>query len=115
MNTVVWAKMPIFLSKSVLNFKEKLKIVVGLDPAGPEYNPPTQNRKLVQTDAAFVDVIHSNMGVLGDSSVDGHADFYPNGGVSQPGCLIADTGIPAGDITYVGKFRFTFLIFFEIL
>lgn len=44
-----------------------------------------------QTDAAFVDVIHSNgenliLGGLGSSQPMGHVDFYPNGGRMQKGC-----------------------------
>jgi hypothetical protein len=35
----------------------------------------------------FVDVIHTDGGVLGFPSRVGHADFFPNGGKSlQPGC-----------------------------
>lgn len=39
------------------------------------------------TDAAFVDVIHTDGGHFGFARPIGHADFYPNGGVRrQPGC-----------------------------
>ena len=47
-------------------------------------------------DADFVDVIHTTGGSLvgdhglGIESAVGHADFYPNGGQSQPGCRMID-------------------------
>lgn len=38
-------------------------------------------------DAEFVDVIHTTAGIIGWVSPVGHADFYPNRGVTpQPGC-----------------------------
>lgn len=39
-------------------------------------------------DAKYVQVIHTNGGHLGYLGPLGHADFYPNGGMKQPGCLI---------------------------
>lgn len=33
-----------------------------------------------------MDVIHTGAGILGQWSPSGHADFYVNGGTSQPGC-----------------------------
>ncbi|XP_011139807.1 pancreatic lipase-related protein 2 isoform X2 [Harpegnathos saltator] len=39
-----------------------------------------------ETDAHFVDVIHTGAGILGQWGPNGHADFYVNGGSSQPGC-----------------------------
>ena len=49
------------------------------------------DQRLDTTDAEFVDVIHTNSGliILGALSFPyniGHVDFYPNGGTSQPGC-----------------------------
>ncbi|KAL2713510.1 phospholipase A1 member A-like isoform X2 [Vespula squamosa] len=41
---------------------------------------------LDETDAHFVDVIHTGAGILGQWGPNGHADFYVNGGSSQPGC-----------------------------
>ncbi|KMQ97729.1 pancreatic lipase-related protein 2 [Lasius niger] len=41
---------------------------------------------LDETDAHFVDVIHTAAGILGQWGPTGHADFYVNGGSSQPGC-----------------------------
>lgn len=36
--------------------------------------------------AKFVDVIHTAAGIIGVVNPVGHVDFYPNGGVRQPGC-----------------------------
>lgn len=39
------------------------------------------------SDAHFVDIIHTDGGILGNLEPMGHADFYPNNGVGvQPGC-----------------------------
>lgn len=43
--------------------------------------------RLDETDAEFVDIIHSCGGLLGYKHSHGHADFYPNSGrAQQPGC-----------------------------
>lgn len=64
---------------------------------------------LTSTDAEFVDVIHTDGGVLGFPFPLGHADFYPNGGTSrQPGCDV-ETIVSMGLnmlINRVGKFYF---------
>lgn len=44
------------------------------------------SRDLDPTDAHFVDVLHTGAGILGQWGPNGHADFYLNGGTSQPGC-----------------------------
>ncbi|XP_076265251.1 uncharacterized protein LOC143199365 [Rhynchophorus ferrugineus] len=68
-----------------------LSRITGLDPAGPLFESQDTRARLDQTDAAFVDVIHSNgenliLGGLGSSQPMGHVDFYPNGGRMQKGC-----------------------------
>lgn len=60
--------------------------IVGLDPAGPLFSSKRINERLDPTDANFVHVIHTNGGLLGYKKACGHADYYPNGGSSQPGC-----------------------------
>lgn len=42
--------------------------------------------KLDPSDAEYVDVIHTNAMVQGKLERCGHADFYMNGGIVQPGC-----------------------------
>lgn len=61
--------------------------VVGLDPAFPFYKFENVTSRLSWKDAKFVDVIHTDGGVLGNPWPLGHADFYPNQGIAlQPGC-----------------------------
>ncbi|XP_055685477.1 inactive pancreatic lipase-related protein 1 [Lutzomyia longipalpis] len=64
----------------------KLGRITGLDPTIFFYAGANNSRDLDQTDAHFVDVIHTGAGILGQWSPSGHADFYVNGGTSQPGC-----------------------------
>uniref|UniRef100_W8B6W0 Pancreatic lipase-related protein 2 n=1 Tax=Ceratitis capitata TaxID=7213 RepID=W8B6W0_CERCA len=60
--------------------------ITGLDPAMPLFITAGVNDKLDPSDAVFVDVIHTNAFVQGKIERCGHADFYMNGGVMQPGC-----------------------------
>lgn len=57
--------------------------------AGPCYSEKEIFRSLKKTDAAFVDVIHTNPGGMGIKHRVGHLDIYANNGHSslQPGCL----------------------------
>lgn len=59
---------------------------IGLDPTIFFYMNGNRSRDLDETDAHFVDVIHTGAGILGQWGPNGHADFYVNGGSSQPGC-----------------------------
>lgn len=46
-----------------------------------------ESKRLSANDAEFVDVIHTDGGLLGYPWPQGHADFFPNGGIPlQPGC-----------------------------
>lgn len=62
---------------------------IGLDPAGPGFEYiALRSDRLDNTDAEFVDVIHTAIGTAGYSKSIGHADFFPNSGrPPQPGCL----------------------------
>ncbi|XP_029718255.2 phospholipase A1 member A [Aedes albopictus] len=64
----------------------KLRRISGLDPAMPLFITADKDDKLDQTDASFVDVIHTNALVQGKIERCGHVDFYMNGGIIQPGC-----------------------------
>ncbi|XP_058507925.1 inactive pancreatic lipase-related protein 1-like [Solea solea] len=66
--------------------------ITGLDPTEPYFLDTDASVRLDTSDAAFVDVIHtdglpfnSKLG-LGMSQPMGHIDFYPNGGELMPGC-----------------------------
>jgi len=70
---------------------EKIGRVTGLDPAKPYFDLVTEERRMLPTDAEFVDVIHTNSGDLLHGAVSlpesvGQVDFYPNGGTHQAGC-----------------------------
>ncbi|EAA12397.4 AGAP007991-PA, partial [Anopheles gambiae str. PEST] len=64
----------------------KLGRITGLDPTIFFYAGSNNSRDLDPSDAHFVDIIHTGAGILGQWSPGGHADFYVNGGTSQPGC-----------------------------
>lgn len=66
----------------------KIARVTGLDPAGPYFNEKPAEMRLDPTDAQFVDVIHTALGTYGHVQELGHLDFYPNGGIKQPGCTL---------------------------
>lgn len=48
-----------------LTYGQKLPRITGLDPANPCFHDTTSNNRLDETDARFVDVIHTNLGVFG--------------------------------------------------
>lgn len=63
--------------------------ITGLDPAYPGFSVADTDTRLDTSDAAFVDVMHTNSerivgGGLSFPVAIGHVDFWPNGGVSQP-------------------------------
>jgi hypothetical protein len=58
----------------------------GLDPAMPFFVTLNIDQKLDDSDAVFVDVIHTNAFVQGKIEACGDVDFYVNGGFRQPGC-----------------------------
>jgi hypothetical protein len=70
----------------------KIGRITGLDPAGPYFQWADPVVRLDPSDAAFVDVIHTDgsssfLTGFGADQAMGHVDFYPNGGQHQPGCL----------------------------
>ncbi|XP_063830082.1 lipase member H-A-like [Ostrinia nubilalis] len=64
--------------------------ITGLDPAGPLWN--YNSNRINENDGIYVEAIHTDGGLngLGIGSAVANADFFPNGGTNQPGCL---TGI----------------------
>ncbi|XP_026556647.1 lipase member I [Pseudonaja textilis] len=67
-------------------YNGKIGRITGLDPAGPLFTKKLANERLDHTDAQFVDVIHSDTDGFGLKESLGNIDFYPNGGIDQPGC-----------------------------
>lgn len=62
--------------------------ITGLDPAKPCFNEGEALSGLLRGDADFIDIIHSNPGVLGKRDPMGDVDFYPGGLDPLPtGCI----------------------------
>lgn len=72
--------------KVVKEYYGPVDFIVGLDPASPLFTVKDTEKRLDTSDANFVHIIHTNGGKLGFKSSIGHADYFPNGGSSQPGC-----------------------------
>ncbi|KAF2883706.1 hypothetical protein ILUMI_22456 [Ignelater luminosus] len=64
--------------------------ISGLDPAGPLYQGLDESRRLDESDAVFVDVIHTNERILGYYGPCGTVDFFVNCGMQQNGCTKVD-------------------------
>lgn len=65
--------------------------ITALDAASPNFEGMPSTVKLTKDDATFVDAIHTNARPLyqfgyGILERIAHLDYYPNGGLSQPGC-----------------------------
>ena len=68
--------------------------MAGLDPAGPLFNNEDARLRLNQTDAIFVDVLHTNSLPIAGSGLHmpvGDVDIYPHKGGRQAPCN--DSGI----------------------
>ena len=67
--------------------KTSFSYTTGLDPALPGFEHRKREVRLDSTDAKFVDVLHTSFSYrVGMKERVGHADFYINGGGTQPGC-----------------------------
>lgn len=64
----------------------RIDTIVALDAAGPRFSSRSAKERLDFTDAAYVEVIHTNTRISGFKLPIGDSDFYPNGGATQPGC-----------------------------
>ncbi|XP_055316132.1 inactive pancreatic lipase-related protein 1-like [Sitodiplosis mosellana] len=69
--------------------------MTGLDPALPLFKFNEVTKRLDKTDADYVEVIITCAGKLGFYLPIGHANFYPNGGRSQPECGMDLVGVCA--------------------
>lgn len=72
---------------------QRIGRITALDPAGPLYNGAPTSKRLDESDASFVDVIHTNSKTFGYNSPAGHADFYVNCGDFQPSCVFPGVNI----------------------
>uniref|UniRef100_A0A8D8LU39 Phospholipase A1 member A n=1 Tax=Cacopsylla melanoneura TaxID=428564 RepID=A0A8D8LU39_9HEMI len=69
----------------IVSKKVKVDWVTGLDPAAPGYSKEQTETRLTPQDAAFVEVIHTNIGEFGEEWSCGTVDYYiNNGGPVQP-------------------------------
>uniref|UniRef100_A0A6M2E0G1 Putative pancreatic lipase-like enzyme n=1 Tax=Xenopsylla cheopis TaxID=163159 RepID=A0A6M2E0G1_XENCH len=68
------------------NLHDKIHTVIGLDPASPLFSLEKEEERISTDSGHYVEIIHTNGGTLAFSNPLGHADFYPNGGMKQPGC-----------------------------
>ncbi|XP_071558357.1 lipase member H-A-like isoform X1 [Temnothorax nylanderi] len=71
--------------------------ITALDPANPIFYLP--GCYLTRNDAAWVDVIHTDMGVYGSPISTGTADYYVNGGTRpQPDCKLFGPSLSQTDL-----------------
>ncbi|XP_053622734.1 pancreatic triacylglycerol lipase-like [Plodia interpunctella] len=66
------------------NINGNIAYITGLDPSYSGW--VLNSNKLKPEDSSYTEVIHTNAGLIGYIGTLGHADFYPNGGISMPGC-----------------------------
>lgn len=64
----------------------RLNTVFALDPAFPLFSMDRPGERVAPGDANYVEVMHTNAGLLGFDQPIGAASFYPNFGRTQPGC-----------------------------
>lgn len=72
--------------KSMTGERRYIYRVTGLDLAGVGFELPYDPIPLNRFDAVFNDNIHTGAKILGLFAPTGDADFYPNDGLTQPGC-----------------------------
>ncbi|XP_058130740.1 lipase member H-like [Anopheles ziemanni] len=74
----------------------RINTIIALDPAGPLF-ALGQADAVSPADGRYVETIMTNAGLLGINTPLGQANFYPNGGRTQPGCGTDLTGSCAHD------------------
>lgn len=84
----------------------KIGRITGLDPSGPLFEYRPADERLDESDADFVDVIHTSGFGLGYYLKCGHVDFHPNCiFYPQPGCMSSAT-IKNESLVTDGKYIF---------
>lgn len=75
-----------FAGKEFQTFKlGKYPEIIGLDPAGPSFKANNCSERICETDAHFVQILHTSNN-LGTERTLGTVDLYMNNGRDQPGC-----------------------------
>lgn len=74
------------LAAKQLRSPDRIPVIIGLDPASVLFDFLEVNERLADTDADYVQIVHTDSGHYSFGEAMGHADFYPNGGSQQPGC-----------------------------
>ncbi|XP_055919713.1 phospholipase A1 2-like [Eupeodes corollae] len=80
-----------FVGKNVQ--RGKVHTILGMDPAFPIFESLGPEDRLAETDAEYVETMHTNGGQWGFYHPIGQTAFYPNGGKYQPGCGIDSDGM----------------------
>merc|ERR1719411_732157 len=65
---------------------KQLDVIIGIDPAGPQFENHRKEHRLDKGDADFVEVRHTDIGGFGIVKPIGDVDIYFNGGRTQPRC-----------------------------
>lgn len=77
-----------------------------VDPAGPLFSVRNPESRIDASDGVYVECIHTNGPTLGIGLGLGapicDADYFPNGGRSQPGCLF-DTCSHSRAVDFYGE------------
>jgi pancreatic triacylglycerol lipase len=63
----------------------QVNVLFGLDPAGFLFNIDDPTTRISSGDARYVEIIHTDIGIVGMGGHIGDASFFPNGGSNQPG------------------------------
>lgn len=71
-----------------------------MDPAGPFFSDRGPGKRISSADAGYVEIIHTNAGLLGLKTSVGHRDFFPNGGRKQPGCKVPKLAVCSHSRSY---------------
>ncbi|KAH8306639.1 hypothetical protein KR044_002638 [Drosophila immigrans] len=80
------AHLAAFTSNLLSNIHSKVNRITALNPSKALFLTSDLAERIDASDAEFVDVIHTDVLVLGLLQPVGHVDFYPNQGVVQPNC-----------------------------
>ncbi|XP_071644563.1 pancreatic triacylglycerol lipase-like isoform X2 [Temnothorax longispinosus] len=84
------------------NADSDISYVVGLDPALPGFSRAGPGSMISSDDAKYVEIIHTNGGLLGILAAIGDVDYYPNGGERQHGCRVD----PGGACSHARSYKF---------